>query len=181
MLRLLAEIKLIVTEEEVEPEMMERIMGKINHYYKLVPGGKNRSWLLRLERDAVRKGEKIRVDSVAKTQAMWWVASLMASRDGVRIPDPRCFVAEASINIFTDAAGGGVRGEKEGGMGGVTWGVPVVDRMMWTQHKWPEWFLEGERSSLGVRFAEKLTTLEGIACLTQLAVGHKELGTQVRL
>ena len=183
MLRLLVEIKRIVVEKEVEPEVMERVMGKLNHYFKLVPGGKmNRSWLLRLERDAVRKGGKIEVDVVARTQAMWWVASLMASRDGVRIPDPRCFVAEASINIFTDAAGGGEKGEKEGGMGGVTWGVPAMNRMMWTQHKWPEWLLAGERNSLGVRFAEKLTTLEGLACLTQLAVGHKELGgAQVRL
>ena len=57
---------------------------------------------------------------------MWWVVLLIASRDGVSIPDPRCFIAEASINIVTDAAGGGV-----------PWGVPAMDRMMWTQHKWP--------------------------------------------
>ena len=183
MLRLLAEIKKIVVEKEVEPELMERVMGKLNHYFKLVPGGKmNRSWLLRLERDAVRCGDRVEVDAVARTQAMWWVASLMASKDGVRIPDPRGFVAEASINIYTDAAGGGENGESDGGMGGVTWGVPASERMMWTQFRWPGWLLAGEKSSLGVRFAEKLTTLEGLACLTQLAVGHKELGgAQVRL
>ena len=47
----------------------------------------------------MRCGDRVEIDAVARTQAMWWVASLMASRDGVRIPDPRGFVAEASINI----------------------------------------------------------------------------------
>ena len=183
MLRLLSEIKLLVTETWVQTKMVQRVMGKINHYFPVIPGGKmNRSWLLRLERDAERDGVMVKVDRVTKTQAMWWVARLMACRRGTSIPDPRAFLAEGCINIYTDAAGGGAKGEKDGGMGGVTWEVPCKDKMMWTQFRWPQWILDEEKSSLGVSFSAKLTTLEGLACLTQLAVGHKELrGGKVRL
>lgn len=183
MLRLLAEVKLLVTETWVNTKMVQRVMGKINHYFPVIPGGKmNRSWLLRLERDAERDGMQVKVDRVTKTQAMWWVAMLMASRHGTSIPDPRFFVAEGCVNIYTDAAGGGVMGEKDGGMGGVTWEVPCRDRMMWMMFRWPQWLLDEKESSLGVGFSKKLTTLEGLACLTQLAVGHRELkGCKVRL
>ena len=117
----------------------------------------------------------MQVDRVTKTQAMWWVAMLMACRHGTSIPDPRCFVAEGCVDIYTDAAGGGVMGEKDGGMGGVTWEVPSRDKMMWMAFRWPQWLLDEKESSLGVSFSKKLTTLEGLACLTQLAVGHREL------
>ena len=124
----------------------------------------------------------MKVDKAARWQAMWWIASLMASREGTEIPDPRKFEAEAGVDIYTDAAGGGIKGEKDGGMGGVTWGVPSMKKMMWTIFKWPQWILDEKESSLGVRFASKLSTLEGLGCLTQLAVGHKELkGLQVKI
>ena len=57
-----------------------------------------------------------------------------------------------------------------------------MKKMMWTIFKWPQWILDEKESSLGVRFASKLSTLEGLGCLTQLAVGHKELkGLQVKI
>ena len=175
-LRLVEELKVIATSEKVERQLIERVMGKINHYYKLVPGGKfARSWLLRLERDATWNGSEVQVDRVSKHQAMWWVSALISSMEGTPIPDPRNFVPESSIEIFTDAAGGGVGGETDGGMGGVTWGVPSRKKMMWTQMRWPQWLLDEKKSSLGVKFAQKLSTLEGLACLTQLVVGHREL------
>ena len=175
-LRLVEELKVIATSERVEKQLMERILGKINHYFKCIPGGKfARSWLLRLERDATWNGKDVKVDVVARHQAMWWIAALLTSMKGTPIPDPRNFVPESSVEIFTDAAGGGTGGEADGGMGGVTWEVPSKKKMMWTQFRWPQWLLDEGRSSLGVKFAQKLSTLEGLACLTQLVVGHKEL------
>merc|ERR1711940_31440 len=107
--------------------MVERVLGKINHYFKCIPGGKfARSWLLRLERDATWNGKEVKVDVVSRHQAMWWVSALVTCMKGTPIPDPRNFVPESSVDIFTDAAGGGVGGEAEGGMGGVTWGVLLV-------------------------------------------------------
>ena len=182
-LRLVEELKVIVTSEKVEKQLVERVLGKINHYFKCIPGGKfARSWLLRLERDATWNGKEVKVDVVSRHQAMWWVSALVTCMKGTPIPDPRNFVPESSVDIFTDAAGGGVGGEADGGMGGVTWGVPSMERMMWTQMKWPQWLLDEKKSTLGVKFAQKLSTLEGLACLTQLAVGHRELrGKFVRL
>ena len=182
-LRLVEELKIIATSDRVEKQLMERVMGKINHYFKLIPGGKfARSWLLRLERDATWNGKDAQVDEVSRHQARWWVSALISSMGGTAIPDPRGFFPESSVEIFTDAAGGGVGGEADGGMGGVTWGVPSKRRMMWTQMKWPQWLLDEKKSSLGVKFAQKLSTLEGLACLTQLVVGHRELrGKCVRI
>ena len=181
-LRLIAELKQIVVADKVGRALMEKVMGKLNHYHKIIPGGKTaRSWLLRLERGATWGGE-IEVDTVSKWQAMWWIAALMSCMKGSAIPDPRGFEAESGVDIFTDAAGGGSSGEAEGGMGGVTWGVPSMKRMMWTQFRWPQWILDEGESSLGVKFASKLSTLEGLGCLTQLAVGHKELrGKHVKI
>ena len=183
MLRLVKELKEIVTSEEVDVKLTEKVMGKITHYQQLIPYGKyNRSWLLSLVREGKWDGSKVKIDDVSRHQAQWWIAALMTSKNGTRIPDPRDFRAEACINIYTDAAGGGQFGESKGGMGGVTWNIPTPKSMAWMIMMWPEWLISGGKSSLGVKFSSKLTTLEGLGCLTQLAVSHRELrGKAVRL
>ena len=41
----------------------------------------------------------------ARSQARWWIVSLTAFKDGIRIPDPRAMRPCTYLELFTDAAG----------------------------------------------------------------------------
>ena len=48
---------------------------------------------------------------------------------------------------------------------------------IWTQGRWPRWLNEGKTNNLGVRFSQKLSTLEGLAGLAMItAVVQENMG-----
>ena len=96
-------------------------------------------------------------------QALWWITHLGISTNHNSIPDVREMGCVKPVLVYSDAAGGS-NWSVGGGIGGIC--PPHV----WFYAPWPQLINSNRESSLGVRFAHKLTTLEGFRALVGLAV-----------
>jgi hypothetical protein len=141
---------------------MLTLNGKLSHYMWLVPGAAwQRGFLLQLQ-DARQSGSfKFDVPSLAQQQAAWWIPRLRAATEHFTIPDPREMASMSAVKVFSDVAGGAVNKFKNG-VGGVCF--PGV----WFYMPWPSIIRENRENSLGVRFAHKLSCLEGFGSLVGL-------------
>ena len=142
---------------------MLSLNGKLNHYMWLIPGGAwQRGFLLQLQESKEQYYLEVRVTDLARIQADWWMTNIMAARESSPIPDPRLMSSMTGRRIFSDAAGG-AEGKLKNGAGGL---CPPYN---WFYMPWPAFIRENRKNSLGVRFASKLSTLEGFAALISLA------------
>ena len=171
-LRLRNEIWSAVNEGKVAKGMLETIIGKITHYGPLVPGGKfNRTWLLKLDRKPAAKDKLLELSPGCKNQLRWWLAALTTCSRGAPIPEFRECALVEGVHLHTDAAGGA----PGHGYGGVAVNTPAEGKSAWCQELWPEWINNGEESTYGVDFSQKLTFLEGFASLSLLTIMSREV------
>ena len=151
--------KAVRDNKEVENGEVLSLNGKLNHYMHLVPGGPwQRGFLLKLGDCTKPKGKMIEVGKPAKEQAAWWIPNIQTACHESQILDPRSLESMNPINIYTDAAGGNSSKVKNG-IGGF---IPPHN---WCYMPWPSLIRDNRMNSLGVKFANKLTSLEGFAAL----------------
>ena len=104
---------------------------------------------------------EVEVSDLAREQAGLWVEIIRAAQEHSPIPDPRLMSSMLSRKVFTDAAGG-ARDRLRNGVGGI---CPPYN---WFYMPWPALVRENKMNSLGVRFASKMSCLEGFGALLGL-------------
>ena len=162
--RLLALLWGIKVEGQSSIKNLERTSGKLNHYCCVIEFGRwERSWILGLQRETDNPLEVVRVGGIAMEQVEWWIRSIQLAKFGSKIPDPRGFFPRVFLAMYPDASGG--NGAEGSGMG--SWFMTDKEQP-WVQLEWPSLVREGTKSSLGVSFSAKMTTLEGYAALAGL-------------
>ena len=158
-LHLLKEVR---DQEKINNSSMLSLLGKLNHYQWLVPEGPwQKGFLLRLQDARAPGSEQFTVTDLAREQAAWWIVHLQAATDHFTIPDLRAMESLNATEVFTDA-GGGSEAKIKNGIGGITF--PGT----WFYLPWPPIIRENRQNSLGMRFANKLSTLEGFGALVGL-------------
>ena len=153
----------VMTSKDVANSSMLTLNGKLSHYMGLVPGGPwQRGFLLKLQ-DARQSGAtRFQVTDLARSQAAWWIPNMRAATEHFPIPDVRPMSSLVPVKLYTDAAGGDTCKLKNGA-GGVSY------PSLWFYFPWPSIVRENRQNGLGVRFAHKLSVLEGFASLAGLA------------
>ena len=155
-------LKEVADSSQVENSLAMSLNGKINHYMWLVEDGPwQRGFLLRLQNSAKPPGQKMKVSSLAKEQAEWWITNLRAATHESPILDPREMGSMCPLNIYTDAAGGNA-GKLRNGIGG------FCPPGSWFYMPWSPLVRENRENTDGVKFANKMCCLEGLAVLTGL-------------
>ena len=151
-----------VTNEEVL-----KLVGRLQHYHKLVPGGKQeRMWLTTLGDSLGLPSRVVEPCSVTVSQARWWAINIPSSLEWSSIPDPRKFFPSRYVSLFPDAAGGSDTDIKLG-FGGCIW--LEEEPLPWCYLAWSELIRTNRKNRDGVAFARKLSTLEAVAALGLLA------------
>ena len=142
---------------------MLSLIGKLNHYQWLVPEGPwQKGFLLQLQDARAPSSDEFDVSDLARVQAAWWIVHLQAARDHFSIPDLRTMSSIRATVVFSDA-GGGSENKIKNGIGG------VIFPKIWYYLPWPALVRQNRENSLGVKFAFKLSTLEGFGALVGLA------------
>ena len=160
---LLHMMRKVSVSNEVSNSFMMSLMGKINHYQFLVPGGQwQRGFLLPLQDSSLPPIYMWSVSDLAKEQAAWWLLHMRVAAKASSIKDLRPMERMKIKMIFTDAAGG-AEGKYKNGIGGFS------PPHSWFYMPWPERIRCDIPTSLGIRFARKLSALEGFAALVGLA------------
>ena len=162
-------LEILRTSFRVEMPMLRTLVGRLNHYSSIVPGGKvERSFVTSLQTMGDREGLlEVEVTEVARAAARWWLAALPSSVEFSRIKDlrPRSVLVN-DFTLYMDAAGGSA-GSKNGA-GGLVWETGT-----WFYHRWPAWLNNNDTNSQGVSFAAKLSFLEAMAGLMCLLVSPR--------
>ena len=162
-------LEILRTAGSVEMSMIRTLVGRLNHYSSLVPGGKvERSFITNLQTVGDRDGlQEVLVTAEAKDAARWWLAALPAAAESARIQDlrPRSVLVN-DFSLYMDAAGGSANSKN--GAGGLVWETGT-----WFYFPWPTWLNRNEVNSLGVRFGAKLSFLEAVAGLMCLLVNPR--------
>ena len=165
---LLHMFKRVKESEEVPNGFMESLCGKINHYSFLVPGGQwQRGFLLPMQDSRFPTMFMWLVSDLARLQAQWWLVNLRAASIASSITDLRLMETMSAKIIYTDASGG-ASGKKKNGIG------CYYPPKNWFYMPWPQGVRNNTPTSLGVRFASKLSALEGFAALTGLVTMPEE-------
>ena len=167
---LLHKIKKVSDSTEVSNSFMLSLMGKLNHYQFLVPGGQwQRGFLQPLQDSRLPPIYMWTISDLAREQAAWWMVNLRAAAVATSIQDLRPMERMKIKMIYTDAAGG-AEGKIKNGVGGFH---PPNN---WFYVPWPETIRHNTLTSLGVRFASKLSALglEGFAALVGLVTMPEE-------
>ena len=160
----------LAKSSEVSNSFMLSLTGKINHYMFLVPGGRwQRGFLLPLQDSRLPPIHMWQVSDLARAQAEWWLVNMRAAALATSIQDLRPMESILVKKIYTDAAGG-AEGKLKNGVGGY---CPPNN---WFYMPWPTLIRYNTPSSLGVRFASKLSTLEGFGAL----IGLVSMADEVR-
>ena len=129
----------------------------------LIPNGAwQRGFLLAMQVEKASASLMIPVTDLARRQASWWIDHIRVAGMGSSIPDPRPMESMVPRKIFTDAAGGSNSLIKNGA-GGI---CPPHD---WFYLPWPKLIRKNTANKYDVKFAHKLSCLEGFACLLGLA------------
>ena len=154
----------IVASEVVSNGLMLSLNGKLNHYMWLVPGGAwQRGFLLQMQDAGQSHGTEFCVTDLARVQAEWWIINLRVATEYFPLPDPRPMSRMGVKKVFSDAAGG-TEAKIANGVGGVCY------PSMWFYMPWPDTVRKNLCNSLGVRFANKLSCLEGFGSLVGLVI-----------
>ena len=154
--------------EEVHNGFMQSLLGKLNHYMFLVPGGQwQRGFLLPLQDSRLPPMFMWLVSDLARLQAKWWLVNLRAAAVATSIQDLRPMETMTVKFVYTDAAGGAMEKKKNG----IGCFHPPKN---WFYMPWPLMVRTNSPSSLGVRFASKLSALEGYAALVGLVTMPEE-------
>ena len=154
---------------EVSNSHMMTLLGKINHYMALVPHGQwQRGFLLPLQSSLLPPVFMWTVSELARAQADWWLRNLRAAAIESTILDFRPMASMIRKIAFTDAAGG-AEGKIKNGVG--CFSPPSS----WAYMPWPATIRNNIPTSLGVRFANKLSALEGFAVLVGLVMMPDEV------
>ena len=173
---LLHMMKKVTESSDVSNSFMLSFMGKLNHYQFLVPGGQwQRGFLLPLQDSRLPPIYMWEVSDLAREQAAWWMVNMRAAAVASSIRDLRPMEQMKVKKIYTDAAGG-AEGKIKNGIGGYS---PPSN---WFYMPWPVRVRFNIPTSLGVRFASKLSALEGFAALVGLVSMPNEVrNCEVRL
>ena len=151
-----------VTNEEIL-----KLVGRLQHYHRLVEGGKQeRMWLTCLGDSLGSPARLVEPCPVAVSQARWWAINIPSSLEWSAIPDPRELFPSQYVSLFPDAAGGSDTDIKLG-FGGCVW--LEEDPLPWCYLAWSELIRTNRKNRDGVAFARKLSTLEAVAALGLLA------------
>jgi hypothetical protein len=165
---LLHMLKRVKDSEEVSNGFMQSLVGKLNHYMFLVWGGQwQRGFLLQLQDSRLPSVFMWLVSDLARLQAEWWLLNMRAATVATSIQDMRPMETMNAKTVYTDAAGG-AEGKKKNGVG--CYHPPKN----WFYMPWPQLIRYNTPTSLGVRFASKLSALEGFAALAGLATMPEE-------
>ena len=168
---LLHMMKKVAESSEVSNSFMLSFMGKLNHYMFLVPGGQwQRGFLLPLQDSRLPPIYMWEVSDLAKEQAAWWMVNMRAAAVAFSIRDLRPMEQMKIKMIYTDAAGG-AEGKIKNRIGG------FHPSSNWFYMPWPVGVRYNIPTSLGVRFASKLSALKGFVAL----VGLVSMPNEVRL
>ena len=187
--KLVNELTEIAESEYVERKLLEKVSGKIGHYKAIVsPEARwERAHILYLATDGKKKNarswrscesQKIKVTRDLRDQALWWCRAMVAAQqEETQIPDTRRWFPNTYVELFPDAAGGSDTSVGRG-FGGVVW---EGDRPM-VYGSWPQHIQQNRKDSNGVKFARKLSLLEGVAALATVAGNARMLrGRAVRI
>ena len=180
--KLLNELTEIVENDTVDRKLLEKVSGKIGHYKAVVsPEARwERAHILYLATDG-KKGKArswrqsapqiIKVSKELRDQASWWCRAMIAAQqEETQIPDVRRWFPNKFVPVYPDAAGGSDTAVGRG-FGGVVW---EEDRPM-VYGAWPQHVQQNRRDKNGVRFARKLSLLEGVAALATVAGNARRL------
>ena len=156
----------IVNREDVTMDEALTMMGRLNHYFPLITGGKfERHWLGEMTDSEKPKYTKVKVTDLARAQARWWIWNLLANQEWSRIPDIRNIFPANVVNLYPDAAGGSDV-DIGRGLGGCI--GQDESNIPWVYLPWSKLIRNDQKNRLGDRFANKLTMLEGVAALALL-------------
>ena len=158
-LELLEKIK--VSEKVCNGDMLS-INGKLTHYMDLVPGGAwQRGFLLAMQMEGASHSLEVPVTDLGREQAVWWLDHIRAAAERSTIKDTRHIESVCTKKIYTDAAGGSDTAIKNGAGG-------FCPPNLWFYLPWPKNIRTDRPNMYGVKFAHKLSCLEGVACLIGL-------------
>ena len=187
--KLVNELTEVTESETVDRKLLEKISGKIGHYKSIVcPEARwERAHILYLATDGRKKGARswrssepqtVKVTKELREQALWWCRALIAAQqEETMIPDTRMWFPNTFVSVFPDAAGGSDTSVGRG-FGGVVW---EGDRPM-VYGSWPSHIQQNKKNESGVKFARKLSLLEGVAALATVAGNARLLrGRAVRV
>ena len=187
--KLLNELNEIVENDYVDRKLLERVSGKIGHYKAVIsPEAKwERGHLLYLATDGKKRSakswrsaesQKVKVSKELRDQMSWWCRAMVAAqKEETGIPDVRRWFPNSFVAVYPDAAGGSDTSVGRG-FGGVVWegARPMV------YGAWPQHIQLDIKNDEGVKFARKLSLLEGVAALATVAGNAKMLrGRAVRV
>ena len=168
--KILIQLYTVVESESVDSKLLESLSGKLTHYKDIVsPCARwERGFLVYLATSDGKKGRKVRVTELLRDQLKWWIRAIWATKTRKNpIPSTTRWFKTTFIRMHPDAAGGSLQ-ETGRGFGGVFWDMP--GRPMF-YGCWPHLIQSDDRDENGVRFARKLTFLEGVAAAAGLAAG----------
>ena len=165
----------VIESETIESKFIEVLSGKLEHYKDVIsPQGRWERGFILKETGGDGKPAKGRVRLQPRTvkvtpelrqQCQWWARNLWLLRERkVSIPDPRPWFPMNFVALYPDAAGGSDTSVGNG-MGGVVWNEerPMV------YSAWPQHIQTNRKDENGVKFARKLSMLEGVAALGTLS------------
>lgn len=150
----------IVEGKTITMERCQALVGRLNHYALVVPGGKwERGWLQKLVDNKAPKQMKVRPNSLAVSQAEWWRINIANTADWTSIPDIRPQTPATNLEIYPDAAGGSDTNLRLG-LGGCVWAGATIH---WVYFNWPDMIRTNKRNKEGDKLARKLSMLEAMA------------------
>ena len=174
--RILHTLHAIVSEEEMEYEMLQSIAGKLIDVRFLVRGGRyNLLFFLQAANQDLKKFQVVKPSWHLREQARWWMVALAMADRRSPILHPEVQVPSHAMEGWTDAAGG-TTSHVGAGLGG------LVPPFRYFYLPWPQWLNRREANSDGVKFASKLTCLELLGPLVLLATcGDMAAGGHLRV
>lgn len=160
--RLLALLWKVLLNRGAESKVMLTLLGRLNHYMMVVGGRYQRGFLYSEMRGKEFKPDVwVDLDNNGCVQLWWWIVNIrVVIADGAPLLDPRKQFAVASLELFSDAAGGDSKRWKG-------WGAYCEEKEEYVMMKWPKFILEN-KLYLGQTWGSKLTLLEGYAALMGL-------------
>ena len=166
LIRLMHDIRFILSVNEVEQVRIWSVVGKIQHVKPLVPGGHyNMHFLIKADSFSTERHVLVPVNPDLKRQLWFWQTMLPVCSGRTSIPRLGAFLPAWTLEVFTDAAGGSWLSPGQGvGAVGPTW---------WTYLPWSRAINSGRPTSEGKRLDRVMSALELVGPLLGLCAANQ--------
>ena len=164
LIRLLHDLKNLITSETTTQQKVWSIVGKLIHIRPLIPNGKyNFHHLLKCNSLSTNKDEILTLTSECKQQLFFWYTMLKLCPNNTSIPDPDLKLPSWAINVYCDAAGGS--------MDSPGLGVGAVTNNWWVYLPWSRAINLGRSTSSTRKLNRAMSALELVGPLLILSSG----------